>query len=202
LFACPSRRNAEVWPVLVQFSRMFTKDEFKLPIVEAARSDYAINTGDFGRGSSAGQPGKRPQTFEEADAPDFEWYSNKEYTGVSFGRSEIRNKDVQDGLSKTYLVAEKNVQSIHYTDGFDPGDNETMYNGFDDDTCRSALLPPMPDEQDAYYNSQFGSCHPGIWSAVYCDGSVHGMGFNIDPEIHKRFANRADGKAVSSGNVQ
>src|SRR5262249_50800654 len=151
------------------------KDEAHLPIGQAGRSDYAVNSGDYGRGDSVGQKGKRPQTYDEADTPGFEWYSNKEYTGISFARSEIRSKDVLDGLSKTYMIGEKNIQSIHYKDGLDPGDNESMYNGFENDNCRSALLPPNPDEEDSYYISQFGSAHPTIWTAAFCDGSVHAI---------------------------
>jgi hypothetical protein len=45
----------------------------------------------------------------------------------------------------------------------------------------------------------FGSAHAGGWNAVFCDGSVHGMGFSINAQVHSNLGNRRDGQAISAG---
>jgi prepilin-type N-terminal cleavage/methylation domain-containing protein len=190
LFACPDRRKA--MPLPVSPRHLKTNDEFMLLIPLAARSDYAINTGDYG----GGQPGSwYPKKLEQVQQPGFKWYDTSKFTGISFGRSEIRMKDVTDGTSKTYMIGEKYMPVSEYLTGKDKGDDESMYSGFDDDNGRSASKPPPPDALQEHHSS-FGSAHPGCWLAVFCDGSVHIMSFTIDADIHKRLANRADGQEV------
>ena len=38
--------------------------------------------------------------------------------------------------------------------------------------------------------------HPGAFNAVFCDGSVRAVKYEIDPEVHRRMANRKDGLVV------
>jgi hypothetical protein len=33
--------------------------------------------------------------------PDVKWYETDKYTGISYGKSEVKMKDVTDGASKT-----------------------------------------------------------------------------------------------------
>jgi len=106
-----------------------------------------------------------------------------------------------DGASKTYLVAEKCILIPRYLTGEDGGDNESMYCGFDNDNGRSAAKPPYPDgklKQDMHSDC-FGSAHVDCWMAAFCDGSVHVMTFTIDPEMHKRLANKADRQQIVGG---
>jgi prepilin-type N-terminal cleavage/methylation domain-containing protein len=198
IFACPTRRLPRSLPVNKTGSTtdpgLYTSDEFRLPIPLAGRSDYAINTGDYGHATAP--DGKYPKTLAEAEDPKFQWYDGSKYTGISFGRSEIRIRDVLDGTSKTYLAGEKYMQVDAYLTGQDPGDNETMYSGFDDDNGRSGSNHPGPDETGNRHFA-FGSAHPDCWQAVFCDGSVHKLSFELDLKIHKLFANRADGKSAS-----
>lgn len=42
----------------------------------------------------------------------------------------------------------------------------------------------------------FGSAHPAGLNMAFCDGSVRRVSYDIDPEIHRRQANRQDGLAV------
>jgi len=40
---------------------------------------------------------------------------------------------------------------------------------------------------------RFGSAHPGGWHMVSCDGSVHGLSYDIDGLAHQAHGNRHDG---------
>ena len=42
----------------------------------------------------------------------------------------------------------------------------------------------------------FGSSHTAGCHFVLCDGSVRLISFQIDPEIHRRLGNRADGLPI------
>jgi prepilin-type N-terminal cleavage/methylation domain-containing protein len=196
IFFCPSRRLPRALPADPINPGLKTNDSYQLPIVLAARSDYAVNTGDFG-GAQPPPTETFPRTYEEAESPDFKWFDNSKYTGISFGRSEIRMRDVTDGLSNTYMLGEKNIRESEYLTGVDKGDNETMYSGFDCDNGRSAAGSSLPDS-DKQHATAFGSAHPDCWLAVFCDGSVHTMSFKIDKKMHKALANRADGQSSAT----
>ena len=124
----------------------------------------------------------------------FVWPDRHAFTGVIFGRSTIRHQNIRDGISKTYLAGEKYVDALHYESGQDWGDNESLYNGFNNDSCRSVKGVPQPDQPGVDYRNQFGSAHVTVWQVVMCDGSVRSLGFDIDPDVHRRSGNRDDGE--------
>ena len=134
----------------------------------------------------------------------FPWPSTDDFNGISMVRSEVSMRQVSDGTSKTYLIGEKYIDPNHYTDGQDLGDNESLFGGDDLDMNRwsgtpGGYYPPLNDTPGlaAYYN--YGSAHAGIFQAVFCDGSVHTIGLDIDPEVHHRLQNRQDALALESG---
>src|SRR5262249_1698497 len=98
-----------------------------------ARTDYAANSGDAEHDENfagpdclngCGSPGS-------GDDPKYAWPSTSDLTGIVFQRSTIRVQDITRGASNTWMVGEKYLQPEHYLNGQDPGDNETMYVGFD-----------------------------------------------------------------------
>ena len=56
--------------------------------------------------------------------------------GLSHLFSEVRHRQVTDGVSKTILVGEKHVHWSEYDTGEAAGDNASMYTGYDYDTSR------------------------------------------------------------------
>ncbi len=109
---------------------------------------------------------------------------------------------ITDGASNTYLLGEKFLNTDMYTSGQNYGDNGPCYTGQDKDIARLATDVYVPaHDYDCGGNMDcndfaFGSAHADIWNACFCDGSVHPMGFWIDPQIHLALGGRADGLLV------
>jgi prepilin-type N-terminal cleavage/methylation domain-containing protein len=198
LFNCPARRSADLFPMTPLYASWL---KGAVPVEQVARSDYAIIAGDQPRCEIGDVPGgdyHGPQSLAEGDGQGFHWPPTEEFTGVSFLRSTVRTSALQDGASKVYLLGEKYVSAKNYETGIDHGDDWTMYSGFQDDNFRSTnrKFPPAADGErmgNGGEEGRLGSAHSGGWHAAMCDGSVHFVAFEINPEIHRRLGNRADG---------
>ena len=98
------------------------------------------------------------------------------------------------------MVGEKFLDTDGYEcDGtVNGGDNHSYYQGFDWDTHRWATeaWPPLRDIPGLNFYQGFGSAHPGTWHAVMCDGSVRGLAYDADNQVHRRLANRMDGMSI------
>lgn len=190
LFNCPSRRS----PANFANFRSF----FHADVVQAvARNDYAFNGGH--------------RVFIHDNGPDkladeatFPWADNSQSTGISYQRSVVRPRDITDGTSNTYVVAEKHIRKDHYFSGEDQGDNESMYSGDDRDLLRytggelDTSFRPLADVcASAQEGLVFGSAHMQGFQAAFCDGSVRFIQYGISQEIHSRLGCRADGEAVN-----
>lgn len=192
-FTCPSRRLSRAWP----FLRASTMVNIA-PVERAGRSDYAANIGNL---EPTDQRARGPQTFEEAsrwnEGSDREkqWVATR-HNGVVFQRSEVRPADVTDGMSKTFFVGEKFMDSGHYKDGWSNGDDHSLYVGFDRDNARSGntLHPPIRDKEVplvwlAYGDNalvtdwNFGSPHLSAMNMVFCDGSVRQIEYEVDMKV-------------------
>ena len=179
LMNCPSRRESRAYTAgPAQWQPYWTA-----PLTSCARNDYAINAGDHS--IDYGGPGGRndPPSPEAATV------------GIA-GRSwVVKLKQITDGLSKTYLVGEKYVNPDHYSDGLDLGDNENMYIGSDRDVFRHSFQP-CRDRPGLDCSYSFGGAHTTAFQVVFCDGSVHGIGYSIDVITHERLVDRQDGNAL------
>jgi prepilin-type N-terminal cleavage/methylation domain-containing protein len=198
IFNCPSRRPAR--PYAYRLPSQWTPQSSALP-TQVARGDYAANAGDGPEGPKFWV--KEKELFEERVAWLFRdilnpnanpWPPFDGQTGVNYLGAEIEFQHITDGTSKTYMVGEKNLNPDAYdSDGLvDGGDNHSYYQGWDWDTHRWATddWPPMQDTPGLEGFRQFGSAHPSVWHVVMCDGSVSGVAYDIDIQIHKDYANR------------
>ena len=128
--------------------------------------------------------------------------------------NQCARKDIKDGLGKTYYAGEKTVSSNLYEEGSDLGDSNNINWCYEGECDRIAIYGPrrdVPAGADVdepqikflpYYFDRvtgclsclrFGSAHPSTWNAVFCDGSVHSLSYNISLKTHQALASRAGG---------
>lgn len=184
-FACPSRRAAVQYPV-ASFSyanRMVNAD----PPQFVTRSDYAINVGTTGQITFVDGG---PKSIEGAKTT-FVFPNPKDYTGISFAGSEVEARQVEGGMNNTLLVGEKYLNSSLYDTSDDPSDWGHMYSGLARDACRLAGTAFLLDRDKPEISrlSIFGGAHLHCHFA-YCDGSVHALGYDVEPEVYEKLADR------------
>jgi prepilin-type N-terminal cleavage/methylation domain-containing protein len=212
-FYCPSRRssspyaNADVG--LGDINANFGNPEV------LARIDYAANLGPevppgfgdlpptFGRYTQWG-PG--PTSIENAEKEiGFIRFEPLQYChGIAFQRCELNLKQITDGTSNTYLVGEKYVNPDYYEGGRssaftekDIGDDQGAWISDDLDAHRNTEILPLQDQPGVNANLSFGSAHPGTFHMSMCDGSVNGVSFDIDLEVHRGQGTRAGEEIVT-----
>jgi prepilin-type N-terminal cleavage/methylation domain-containing protein len=175
-----------------------------------SKTDYALNGGVLGWqwGATSGVPIKNLGLWEmkmitAGVAPSGMAYGGRMIVGA-------RISDIKDGLSKTYLVCEKTVSVNNYETGKGYEDKESIFQCDWAKCMRTADLPPTQDPAidpkppsydvaGTYCWAQqtcvwIGSTHPKTFGAVFCDGSVHTISYNISHSTHKAFATRAGGE--------
>jgi prepilin-type N-terminal cleavage/methylation domain-containing protein len=190
-FHCPSRRAAMPYPIAMPVPSHMNANNTS---TETAKTDYAANAGTpLVTGLTQG-----PTSIIQGDTT-FVWPDTSKFDGTTFVRSEIKFRQIPDGLSKTYLVGEKYLNPDAYDTGTDGGDNGVAYDGSNTDLIRSShpTLRPLQDRLGLVASEGWGSAHPGGFQMATCDGSVHNVSYDIDPETHRRLAHREDGESVN-----
>ena len=213
IYNCPSRRPSKALPYTLPANWKPVNSD---PMQVVVRGDYAANAGDGEGGikfpvrDASGkvidyQPILPPLGYASLDNPNFFTYPNeKDQSGINFLGAEIKIAEITDGSSKVYMVGEKYVNADKYdSDGLDGiadgGDNHSCYQGFDWDVNRwaTANWPATQDRPGFDAFQGFGSPHSGGWQAVFCDGSVHVLPYDMDNSTHMRLANRFDGETIA-----
>jgi hypothetical protein len=128
-----------------------------------------------------------------ANAP---WITTE--NGITYLRSTVPPALVTDGLSNTFAVGEKYLDPDLYYTGTCGADNDTLYEGHDWDILRWAFLqdPPFQDTAGIDNWTAFGSAHYAGAYFMFADGSVHLIGYSIDPTVYSRLGGRNDGLPV------
>ena len=127
--------------------------------------------------------------------------SNWDETGIlAYGNTGLVPASVIDGFSNTLMLGDKRMD-LTFLGTFQGDDNEGFSTGWDDDTIRYTSLQPMPDTRNGsgYGDLHFGSSDPNGFNAVFADGSVHILRYNIDLGLFQSLGNIADG-APDGGN--
>ena len=117
-----------------------------------------------------------------------------------------RFEQISDGSSNTLVVAEKYVRSDLY-EGLSWSDDRGWTDGWDPDTMRSTCFQPLGDSDPVGFSDNrlygpatdvwyFGSAHPGILNAVFADGSVHSIRFDVDVVLFNNLGTRNDAQIV------
>ncbi len=193
LFNCPSRRFGGPYTVLPEFNTYLvgigsTGATGTLIAARLVRTDYAANAGS----QSFNELFAGPPSLAEGDDPKYAWPSTAACNGIFYQRSSVSIADITRGTSNTFLAGERYLNSLHYFDGNQLGDNEGMYVGFDNDNYRVTIDPPMRDQPNVTNSLIFGSAHTAGVNMLYGDGSVRLVTFSVDPEIFFDAGRRSD----------
>ena len=127
--------------------------------------------------------------------------------GTSGVTIRLNAEGIPDGASNTLLVSEKQLNIAE----FGPNqwnDDEGYTAGYDQDTVCWALKPPWPDSRNlADYNNsdgRFGSSHTTLFNAVFADGAVHAIRYDIQSNtsatnlgVWQRLCIRNDGQPIN-----
>jgi prepilin-type N-terminal cleavage/methylation domain-containing protein/prepilin-type processing-associated H-X9-DG protein len=179
MYICPSFRGPKIWPYSQAGDSTNTM---------RAMNDYCANVGS---GSD---------TYDGPIVPSKNW-----------GPSLVRKiTDITDGLSNSLLVAEKFVNPFKAYSQSECNDDQGWVDGWDNDTICDASgngggsgnieLPKQiaiksGDSDECGFN--FGSVHPASMNAVFCDGSVHAVAYDINPQVWVRLCSVNDGKDLN-----
>lgn len=196
LLNCPTRRPAQPYP----------NDKGHKPVNARrsplhARSDYAGNAGDI-RYLEACIKIIEFKSDAEAVLATSGWPPKLSWTtGVVHSGTTIPLRSITDGLSNTYALGERYINANNYGDGFEPGNDWSMWTGYQNDIVRSTYhyrqdeedRVPVQDTPGLDFEDRFGSAHPGGCNMSFVDGSVALVGYDVDPEVHRRNGHRSDG---------
>jgi len=198
VFTCVTRRRLDIFRN--KFNPVCNNADYTELV---ARGDYCANAGDQAANENGGGPG----SLAAGDAAGY-WTAadataTKNYTGVVYLRSQIKIRQVSDGLSKTYLSGEKYLNPNAYESGDDASDNEFLYVGFDNDMFKTSAKDPAADgtivdasNQPVADSNRWGAAHLGGFHMVLCDGSTRSIPYDIDLNTHRNLGNRKDGKTT------
>jgi len=126
------------------------------------------------------------------------------------GDHGVTISQIADGTSNTVAVAEKElcITALGNQSADGPNGNGGWTWGCDfggggnwDNTMGRSNVQPQQDALTGCNDGTkgFGSSHTGKFQAVFCDGSVTSVGYNVNINIWMQLCNIADGQVIPSG---
>jgi hypothetical protein len=114
-----------------------------------------------------------------------------------------RDKDIVDGHSKTMMVGEKRVYTNRYEVG-DWHDDIGWTDGWDPDVMRTTAIVPSvdinsnaPGNPGGAIGYHFGSAHTTAIHAVFADGRVQPVSYDVNVITFNAMGNRKDGLTIT-----
>ena len=106
---------------------------------------------------------------------------------------------ITDGTSNVMCIGEKWLKQSEYSSG-SWHDDCGWSDGWDPDTVRYTGYPLCKDTKDPPKQAgyMFGGAHPAVSLALFGDGSVHNLSFNIDPLTLNRLGDCTDGNTIDT----
>jgi prepilin-type N-terminal cleavage/methylation domain-containing protein/prepilin-type processing-associated H-X9-DG protein len=143
---------------------------------------------------------KAPTAFYRGVIQRCDWNGMKH---LGFSKT-ISIKRIVDGTSKTMVVGEKRLNPKKYVSG-EWHDDRGWSDGWDPDIMRSTMFPfaqdaELPDGQrdgSHVLPYGFGSAHPSGMNAMFADGSVRGLSYEVDNENLNRLGNYFDDEILT-----
>ena len=126
-------------------------------------------------------------------------------SGPHHGISQPNNAPLQmigripDGTSNSVMIAEKGLGLVDVLSSSSPcNDDQGWYDNWDNDVQIDGGYAPTPDQQipSGYCGWAAGSAHTGGFNCAMADGSVHFVGYTVDPNTWKALCVYDDGVAV------
>lgn len=140
------------------------------------------------------------QTDYAASTSDGDFQANIVVQNTPAAPRSANIASVTDGLSNTLIVADKRL-ATQYLGGFQGDDNEGYSSGWDHDVIRYTTRVPLSDASAkavGWGEERFGSSHPSGIQAMFGDGTVRVINYNIDQATFERMGRKADGLVYSN----
>ncbi len=205
---CPSRRAAKGYPP--------NESSYNAALpTTVGKTDYASNGGSvliLGEGPSSTDC---VNTYPRCSWTHTEAWLAARFDGMSSERSEVKGRQIKDGMSHTFFAAEKYLNPNDYETGANCTDNNTLFEGNDWDTSRwvperrgttrvitassaNARRPLQDTKGFENCTERFGSAHAAVFQAVFCDGSVQSINYGIDLYVFNAIGTRAGGETTTN----
>jgi prepilin-type N-terminal cleavage/methylation domain-containing protein/prepilin-type processing-associated H-X9-DG protein len=205
---CPTRRPSRLWPS--NTGPFVANNAADNPPNDqtVARGDYACNQSfDLASYNKAGGAVWQSDVYPRPSPDMHVWLEDPAigivFHGPIYQHSKVKIPQIIDGTSHTIMLGEKYLDANHYTDGVSWTDIENLFIGFDDDYSKSTdqRIDHAEYRRDTYnYNHYwaFGSAHAFAANFVFCDGSVHSLDYDIEPDAFRYLGFRDDKQVINS----